>query len=164
MKRLALLLFIAGCASEDAKPTIATAASLRGVMPAAAAAFGSEIAFTYGASGDLRKQVEGGAPIDAVLFASAAPVESLIASGHADAATRRVLATNELVLIVPSGNPALRFESLETIPQGERLAIGDPGAVPAGQYARDALQKLGVWEALADRLVLGGDVASVLAY
>lgn len=161
---IVLLLLTAGCVSEDAKPTIATAASLRVVMPAAAAAFGAEIAFTYGASGDLRKQVEGGAPIDAVLFASAAPVDSLIASGHADAATRRVLATNELVLIVPAGSAPLSFETLVSIPRGERIAIGDPGAVPAGQYARDTLQKLGVWKSLEDRLVLGGDVAAVLAY
>jgi molybdate transport system substrate-binding protein len=172
---------------------LAAAASLRGTLPDVISAFGASfpgtrVAATYGASGDLRKQVEGGAPIDGVLFASASPVDDLIKAGRADAASRRVLATNQLVLIAPksgqkrgepkteasaagsaappaAGTPApLTFATLDSAPPGEMIAIGDPGAVPAGQYARDYLQKLGMWDKLQGRLVLGGDVADVLAY
>jgi molybdate transport system substrate-binding protein len=61
--------------------------------------------------------------------------------------------------------PKLTFETLATaLPEGERLAIGDPGAVPAGRYAREALERLGAWAALEKRVVLGGNVAAVLAY
>jgi molybdate transport system substrate-binding protein len=125
---------------------------------------------TYGSSGELRKQVEGGAPIDGVIFASAKPVDDLIKAGRVDVASRRVIATNELVLIGPKTNQntkppkSLTFASLSSLPADEKLAIGDPGAVPAGQYARDVLQKLGVWEGLQGRLVLGSDVGAVLAY
>jgi molybdate transport system substrate-binding protein len=125
---------------------------------------------TYGSSGELRKQVEGGAPIDGVIFASAKPVDDLIKAGRVDVASRRVIATNELVLIGPKTNQTtkpqkpLTFASLSSLPADEKLAIGDPGAVPAGQYARDVLQKLGVWEGLQGRLVLGSDVGAVLAY
>lgn len=149
--------------------TLAAAASLRGVLPELARAYqathpGARVAATYGASGDLKKQVEGGAPLDAMIFASARPVDELVAAGRAEATSRVVLATNQLVLIGPRGGPRLTFATLGALPAGEMLAIGDPGAVPAGQYARDYLQRLDKWKALTGRLVLGGDVAAVLTY
>jgi molybdate transport system substrate-binding protein len=94
-------------------------------------------------------------------------VDDLIASGHVDAASRAVVATNDLVLIAPASSNTdrgLTFASLDALPAGEKLAIGEPGAVPAGQYARDALMKLRKWEALDGRMVFGGNVAEVLAY
>lgn len=151
---------------------LAAAASLRGVLPELIRAHqarhpGVRLTATYGASGDLKKQVEGGAPIDAVIFAAAQQVDDLGAAGHVDPATRKVLATNQLVLIGPRGAKRAEpptFATLASLPAGEHVAIGDPGAVPAGAYARSWLTALGVWQALQGRLVLGGDVAAVLAY
>ena len=167
----AIALAIAACkTSEDAAPpqpetTVAAATSLRNVMPALIAKYGvaGKVSATYGASGDLRKQVEGGAPIDLVLMASRKPIDALGEKGHIDGESVR-LATNRLVLIGPAKGKPLTWKTLETIPAGEHLAIGDPGAVPAGDYAKQALQKLGSWDKLQDRIVLGGDVAGVLAY
>jgi len=168
-----VLLGLAGCVNKggaaETEVMLAAAASLRNVLPALTSAYqrqhpGAKIAATYGSSGDLRKQVEGGAPIDAVLFAAAKPLDDLIGSGRVDPATRHVIATNQLVLIGPKGGHSLTFATLDQVPSSERIAIGDPGSVPAGQYAREALQKLGKWEALQGRLVFGGDVAAVLAY
>lgn len=163
-----------GCGRESQPETrvyLATAASLRVVMPDLVTGFGARhpgivVLPTYGSSGELRKQVEGGAPIDGVIFASAGPVDGLIQSGLVDAGSRRVVATNQLVLIGPkdTNTKNITFATLSSLPADEKLAVGDPGAVPAGQYARDALQKLGVWESLKGRLVLGSDVAAVLAY
>jgi molybdate transport system substrate-binding protein len=149
--------------------TVAAAASLRGVLPELGRAYeaghpGARVAATYGASGDLKKQVEGGAPLDAVLFAAGRPVDELAAAGHVDPSSRRVVATNRLVLIGPKGGKPVTFATPDTLPPGEHLAIGDPGAVPAGEYARAWLTALGKWQALQGRLVLGGDVAAVLAY
>ena len=153
---------------SDASLTVAAAASLRRVMPEIVDAFqqndDSEIVVSYGASGDLSRQVEGGAPIDAVVLAGAEPVDALSRLGLADPASRRIVATNRLVLIGPLGSPPLGFADLNRLPQGARIAIGDPRIVPAGQYARRALENLGLWEKLRDRLVYGGHVASVLAY
>src|SRR5579862_4035394 len=99
-----ILIAAAGChssapsAAANEPATLAAAASLRTVLPAMLKAFGGpEIAVTYGASGDLKRQVEHGAPVDAVLFASSAPVDSLIKAGLADSESRKVLATNQLV-------------------------------------------------------------------
>jgi molybdate transport system substrate-binding protein len=149
--------------------TIASAASLRGVLPSLIEEFQKQhpnvkISAAYGASGDLRKRVADGAPVDAVLLANAKPVDALVASGDVLKETRAVVATNALVLIGPRDAPPLTFKTVETLPEGDKLAIGDPGAVPAGQYAREAFRKLGKWEALQSRLVFGGNVSGVLAY
>lgn len=149
--------------------TLGAAMSLRHVMPPLTRAFraqdmGAEIHVSYGASGDLRRQVEGGAPIDAVVFADAVSVDTLIAGGHADATSRRVVATNTLILIGATDARPLTFATLAGIPAGELLSIGEPGAVPAGRYARTALRNLDVWDALQGRLVFGGHVGAVLNY
>ncbi len=167
-----VLLAPAGCqdeASSEGEVVLAVAASLRHVMLELVEAFverdgGKKIVTSYGGSGTLREQVEAGAPIDGVVFAGASPVDQLIAGAHAQAESRRVIATNELVLIGPTGAAPLTFETIERLPAGEKLAIGDPVSVPVGSYAREAFRKLGSWEALQDRLVFGGHVAAVLAY
>lgn len=172
---LGLLLALLACGacgrSKGATPevTLAVAASLRGVLPALEQAYTAgrrapKLVATFGGSGDLKKQVEGGAPIDGVIFAAARPVDELAATGRVVPMTRRVLATNRLILIGPKGAAPRTFASLGALPPKEMVAIGDPGAVPAGQYARDYLKKLGVWDSLQGRLVLGGDVSAVLAY
>jgi molybdate transport system substrate-binding protein len=151
---------------------LAAAASLRAVLPELIRAYegkrpGLLVAATYGASGDLKKQVEGGAPIDGVIFASGKPVDELVRGGYADGESRAVLARNRLVLVGPSDpaqRRALTFATLGQLPAGEKIAIGDPGAVPAGQYARDFLQTIGAWKSIEGRAVLGGDVAAVLTY
>jgi molybdate transport system substrate-binding protein len=168
----ATLSVAAGCKRDPGEVVVAAAASLRQVFPALASAFsaaspGPVVRATFGASGDLAKQIQGGAPIDAVLFASGKPVDALVEEKLVEPESRVVVATNRLVLVGPRAGglrPALTFETLERLPDGERLAIGDPGAVPAGQYAKEALVALGKWSALERRVVLGGDVSAVLAY
>ncbi len=182
LRSLPLLLLLAGCQAapghseataqqeEPVDVTLAAAASLRRVMPELASAWsadrpGVRVQVSYGSSGTLRQQVEAGAPIDAVLFAAAAPVDRLVADGHVHAASQRVVATNDLVLIAPADSTeAWTFETLTQLPATEKLAIGEPATVPAGRYAKQALEGLGSWDALKDRTVFGGDVAMVLAY
>ncbi len=160
---LLLTFLVVACSPTPEAPTVAAAASLRTVVPALIEAWGGDLRVTYGASGTLRRQVEAGAPIDAVLFASPAPVDSLVAQGLADPTTRAVAATNALALIGPPGSDP-RFATLDRLPAAGRLAIGDPRVVPAGTYAEEALRGLGQWDGLRDRLVYGGDVSMVLAY
>ncbi len=170
---LGLSLAVSGChhASEASttEVTIAAAASMRLAMPDLMGAFskdheGVRLTVSYGASGDLRQQVEGGAPIDVVVFASPKPVDDLIKARLVDAATRTVIATNSLVLVGPRGGKPYTFLSIETVPVSEKIAIGDPKSVPAGQYAKAALEKLGKWDAVEGHVVFGGDVTAVLAY
>ncbi|MDC3961293.1 molybdate ABC transporter substrate-binding protein [Polyangium jinanense] len=166
-------LVVAGCKREPAEGgevTVAAATSLRKVFPKLSEGYaathpGVRVSATYGASGELARQIEGGAGVDLVIVAARDPIDRLAAGGHVDAKRARVVATNELVLVGPKGGPKLTFQTLGTaLPSGEKIAIGEPGAVPAGRYAREALEKLGVWKALEGRVVLGGNVAAVLAY
>jgi molybdate transport system substrate-binding protein len=162
-----------GCrdGGRGAEVVVGAAASLRRALPPLGDAFvtahphpGVRVTASYGSSGDIVKQVEGGAGLDLVILAAAAPVDRLVQEELIDPATRRVVATNELVLIGTPGGPRLTFATLGCLPAGERLAIGDPASVPAGTYAREALEKLGLWSKLEGRLLLGTNVAAVLTY
>jgi len=159
----------AGNAADAERPILlAAAASLRVVLPELIAALQDAqgrpaLQVSYGASDALRAQVEAGAPVDAVLFAAPRDVDVLVEKGLAERASRRVIATNTLVLIGPRDAPALRFATLTSLPPDARIAIGDPRSVPAGRYAKQALDALGEWDALAPRMVFGSDVTGVLS-
>jgi molybdate transport system substrate-binding protein len=158
-----------GCHEREPEVTIAAATSLRGVMPALIASYeathpGRKVTATYAASGDLKQQVEAGAPLDAVFFAGARPADELIGEGKAEAASRVVVASNELVLVGRQGTKALSFESLGALPRDAKLAVGDPRTVPAGEYAKSYLTALGEWDALQDRIITGSNVAAVMVY
>jgi molybdate transport system substrate-binding protein len=168
---LAAALAVASCARRPAthELSVAAATSLREAMPALVTAYerahrGTHMTVTYGASGALAAQIEAGAPVDAVFFAGATPLDALVAKGRVDAASRRVVASNVLVLAGAPAEAGLSFATLGTIPAGERVAVGDPASVPAGEYARDYLRALGSWESLQPSLVFAPNVAAVLAY
>jgi molybdate transport system substrate-binding protein len=164
---------LASCAkrASDApvEIVVAAAASLRGVLPEIIVSYRkththTRVTATFGASGELRQQVEAGAPIDLVAFAGAKLVDDLIARGWADVSTRRVIATNTLVLIGPRRGRRFTFSTLASAGRDEKIAIGDPRSVPAGQYARALLEEQHEWDALQGKLVYGDDVSAVLAY
>lgn len=124
--------------------------------------------FSFAASSTLAKQIEQGAP--AAIFASAdeAWMDWLVARKLVDAAARRDLAGNALVLVVPADRP----ETVALAPgtdfaklfAGQRIATGDPAHVPIGRYAEQALKNLGGWEAIAPRLVRAESVRAALAF
>lgn len=121
--------------------------------------------FNLGASGTLQQQIEQGAPAD--IFISAAPkqMNDLEAKNLVNKATRKNLVENKLVLIVPQ-NSTLGLEKFEDItkPGVQKFAIGEPAVVPAGQYAQQVLNKMGLWGQVKDKAVQAKDVRTVLAY
>lgn len=162
---------IPGCRSKPPPQEIVVGAatSLRHVFPEITSAFekdrGSKhVVVTYGASGDIARQVEAGAGVDVVVFAGKTPLDKLVQSNHVDPSTTKVIARNDLVLVGPEGGPKLTFETLVNLPPNEKVAIGDPKTVPVGQYAREAFERLSIWDKLEGRIVLGANVAAVLAY
>lgn len=151
--------------------TVSAAISLQDVLndikPASIEKDGVEPRFNFGSSGQLMGQIREGAPVD--LFISAAPrqVDTLIGEGLADAATRTVIAGNRLVLVVASNaENELLVESFADLdsPCMKRIAIGDPRTVPAGEYAKQVLNNLGLFDDLKGRLVYGMHVRQVLDY
>ena len=151
--------------------TIFAAASTVSVMNAVAAAFqaqsGVEVRPVYASSSTLARQIAQGAPADLFLSASGDWMDFLAARGALESGTRVELLTNRLVLIAPAERAfALEvgpgFELERALGEG-RLALGDPGHVPAGIYAKHALERLGVWAGVRDRLALAADVRGALA-
>src|SRR5438132_3350667 len=131
--------------------------ALEEVGQAFTAATGVRVAASYAASSVLAKQIEAGAPADAFFSADVAWVDYLEKRGLLQPSSRRDVLRNMLVLIAPADS-TLRLRvapgfDLAGALKGGRLAIADPDSVPAGEYARAALTRLGVWSRVSDRAV-----------
>jgi molybdate transport system substrate-binding protein len=176
--RLALLLTLLLCGSPQAAERagkaparVFAAASLTNALEEIATqwqrAGHPRPVLAFGASSTLAKQIEAGAPAD--LFASADRkwMDYLDARNRIDRGSRVEMLGNTLVLIAPKGR---RFEA--KMQPGFRIAdafkgklcTGEPGVVPVGIYAKQALEKLGWWKSLQPRIVGTDDVRTALAF
>ncbi|WP_420209259.1 molybdate ABC transporter substrate-binding protein [Candidatus Electronema sp. JC] len=117
----------------------------------------------FAPAGALVKQIEQGAPADIFMTPSQDWAEHLLAKGLAAPESSRILARNSLVFV---GGGKTAAHSMEQLPALKRVAIGNPKSVPAGQYARQAMEKAGVYAALEQgkKLVLADDVRHALMY
>jgi molybdate transport system substrate-binding protein len=122
---------------------------------------GIRIFGNFGASGALAKQIENGAPAGIFVSANKDWVEYLIRAGVVDSQNVAVLAYNALVFV---GHPGTKAAELKDLPKLERIAIGSPRSVPAGQYAVEALSRSGLASVMDKKLVLARDVREALAY
>lgn len=163
---LAACLVLAACNREPRHIAVGVAAALRHAMPELVDRYrdrtGVTVDVTYGASDTLADQVKRGVRFDALVLADANTLDDLIVAGHVRGEGRRIVATNTIVLVGPPG-ASVRFSSLASLPLDAKIAIGDPAGVPAGRYAKRYLETIGAWQAVQPHLVLGGDVAGVLA-
>jgi molybdate transport system substrate-binding protein len=162
LRHLALLALALSPLRAGAETVVVLAASsLQGALEPLAAAHeastGHEVSLSYDGSARLARQIAAGAP--AAVFVSAAPewMDSLAAQGLIDPTTRAELAGNSLALIAhdPAAAPVTIAPGLDLGPllgPDGRLAIGSPETVPAGFYARAALESLGLWPGLQGRL------------
>lgn len=122
-----------------------------------------QIAYNFGGSGALQRQIEQGAPADIFISAAAKQMNALQAQNLILPATRHNLLTNQLVLIVPRNASGIQGFNQLTDPSVKRIAIGEPRSVPAGQYAQEVFQKLGIWEQIKPKSILANNVRQVLA-
>lgn len=125
---------------------------------------GTRVVLNAGASDKLLQQILAGAPVDVFASADQAAMDRAVAQGAVDAASRATFAGNALVMIVPleARSPATPAELLQ--PQVRRVAIANPASVPAGRYAREALEALGLWRAVEAKAVFGQSVRQCLDY
>ena len=122
---------------------------------------------SYAGTSALARQIESGAPADIFLAANAAWMDHVEALGLIEPGSRQALAGNRLVFVTGDSDMA-PFEpsaslDLGALLAGGRLAIGNPDHVPAGIYARQALEALGLWPVARDRLAPAADVRAALA-
>ncbi len=116
---------------------------------------------TYDSSGKLQAQIEEGLEADVFMSAAAKQMDALEEKGMVVSETRANLLENRIVLIVPSGSE-LGLSSFADIVKADAIALGDPASVPAGQYAKEALTFLGIWEEIQGRASFGTNVTEVL--
>ncbi len=115
-------------------------------------------------SSTLARQIVQGAPASVFLSASSDWMNH-VEENSERIVERRELLSNRLALIVPVGNPIRIGNAGDLAGRAlQRLAMGDPGHVPAGIYARAWLQEAGLWESVKDRLLPARDVRAALAY
>ena len=161
-------------AAEVQSPEILVyaAASLTDVMQELSAAYEKTVQVTVKSSFDsssvLARQIEAGAPADVFFSADTAWMDYLQSRNLIQAASRKNLLGNRLVLIAPAQSQiqlkiAPHFPLATALGKG-RLATGDPESVPAGRYARSALTELGVWDEVASRLARAENVRVALLY
>ncbi|MFW6303876.1 MAG: molybdate ABC transporter substrate-binding protein [Candidatus Sumerlaeota bacterium] len=140
------------------------AASMSDAMTQAVDSFdGGEVKFNFAASSTLARQIEAGADADLYLSANIKWMDYLVEKGRIEKNAVRILASNRLVLVARAEKP-FDFSGETDLAQAfeGRLALGDPGHVPAGIYARAALERLGWWSALESRLAPAPDVRHAL--
>ena len=145
---------------------LSVAASLREVITELSGNFsknnpGTKFQSNFGASGTLAKQIENGAPCDLFFSANLEWVDYLKEKKLIDGNNIATFAFNELVFV---GKPDLKASSLQDVVKLEKIAIGSPKSVPAGDYATQAFKKAGIEKQLEGKLVMARDVRECLMY
>jgi molybdate transport system substrate-binding protein len=157
--------------AQAQKLFVFAAASLKDALDEANAIYqrekGQDTATSYAASSTLAKQIEAAAPADVFISADLDWMDYLAKRNLIKPETRANLLGNRLVLIAPvnSGGKlsiAPNFPLAQALGDG-RLAIADPNGVPAGRYGKAALESLGVWSSVADRLAPAENVRATMA-
>jgi molybdate transport system substrate-binding protein len=164
MRSLVLVLaFAAFSVGAQERVLVFAAASLKNALDEAV----PQATISYGASSALARQIENGAPADVFIPADLAWMDYVEKKGLLAPGTRRNLLGNRLVLIAPARQPvklqpAPGFPIMKTLGQN-RIALANPDSVPAGKYAKAALEKLGVWGQVSGRVAAAENVRAALA-
>ena len=117
----------------------------------------------FGASGSLQQQIEQGAPCDIFISAGQSQMKALDDKSLLLENTKKDLVKNDLVLVGPKDTTIASVSDLNT-DKIKKIAVGEPSSVPAGKYADEVFQKLGIKDAISSKLVLAKDVKEVLAW
>lgn len=128
---------------------------------------GVQVKLSFGASGALTQQIQNGAPFDVFFSADMDYPRQLIASGHADGATLYQYAVGRLVLWVPADSPLdVEHQGMKVLLDAtvKKIAIANPQHAPYGRAAAAALKHAGLYDKVADRLVLGENISQAAQF
>jgi molybdate transport system substrate-binding protein len=166
----ALLLSCAPVVAQ-ADVRVFAAASLKSALDSIAAEYrtatGKTVSVSYAASSALARQIEQGAPADLFFSADLDWMDYLEGRGQLRPGTRRQLLGNRLVVVAPAGEAkplALKPGALAAALSGGRLAVANVASVPAGRYAKAALENLGLWGEAQTRLAEAENVRAALTF
>lgn len=165
------LLGAAPAVAQERGPLVLAAASMQEALTDAADRWAAlrhpRPVLSFAASSALARQVEAGARADLFVSADEEWMDYLHTRNLLRAGSRARLTENRLVLVAPADSRvnlriAPGFALARTLGSG-RLAMADPVSVPAGRYGKAALEKLGVWQAVAARIAPAENVRAALA-
>jgi molybdate transport system substrate-binding protein len=153
---------------EEVVPlTISAAASMSNVLTELKELYEQdhrvELLFNYGGSGALKQQIIQGAPVDIFISASKEHLNELDEREMILTPFHSSLVANSLVLITPKNEDSVTV-TLSTLKNQNKIAIGIPEVVPAGSYAKEALQKANIWNSIDSKIIYTKDVSQVLTY
>jgi len=157
-------------AVESVNLTISAAASLKDGMEEIKPLYQREkpnikLTYNFGSSGSLQRQIEQGAPVDVFISAATNKMDILEKQGLLLDNTRKNLLRNEIVLIVPKGKATgIRDFADLTKDTIQKIAMGEPKSVPAGQYAKQVLTNLKILEQVKSKTIFARDVRQALNY
>jgi molybdate transport system substrate-binding protein len=147
----------------QAGPVVLAASSLQEALEEAGRAWAAEghaaPVLSFAASSALARQIEQGAPADLFVSADEEWMDALARRGALRTGSRADLLTNRLVLVGRNGGTV---RGLADLADG-KLALADPAAVPAGKYAKAALESAGQWRAVEAQVVPAENVRAALA-
>lgn len=157
-------------AAQGRDVLVFAAASLKNALDEAAGQYrqqtGRGVVASYGASSALARQIEAGAPADIFIAADLDWMDYLEDRKLIQGGTRKNLLGNDLVLIAPKGSGlGVRIGAdfpLSRLLAGGKLAMGEPGSVPAGKYGKAALENLGVWASVEKSVARAENVRAAL--
>lgn len=173
---LAAALAVSGCKREsrdgaaDAREplTVAAAADLSDAFKDIGDAFekktGRKVTITFGATGNLEKQIAEGARYDVFAAANKGFVDDAVTAGACDGATKALYAIGHLVIWTKDDTKApAKIDDLAD-PRFVKIAIANPEHAPYGKAAKEALQSAGIWDKVKDRIVNGENVRQALQF
>ncbi|TKI07396.1 molybdate ABC transporter substrate-binding protein [Martelella alba] len=164
--------FQATAASDGGKVTVFAAASLTNAMQDIAKTYQKEhkvdIVSSFASSSTLARQIEQGAPANLFISADQQWMDYAQNKQTIVNDTRYTLLGNDLVLVAPKSSQqgTVKIDKQtdwKSLLKGQKLAVGDPDHVPAGIYAKDALQHLGAWDTVSPEMARANDVRAALA-
>jgi molybdate transport system substrate-binding protein len=168
MSRIALATLLALALQSPEQPiTVSAAISLSGALEEVAKAYkaagGGDVRYNFAASNALARQIVNGAPADLFISADEAQMDYAQNEGAIDPSTRMRLLSNRLV-VVTQLDRRTDWRDVQALLGGDvkRIAIGDPAGVPAGVYAKQYLEKAGLWQALQPKLLPLSNVRAAL--
>jgi molybdate transport system substrate-binding protein len=128
---------------------------------------GKDIVATYGSTATLAKQIAEAAPADIFISADLTWMDDVATKNLIKPDSRKNLVGNTLVLVGAAGTDLKidlgKDSNLAAALGAEKLAVGDVKSVPAGKYAKAALESLGLWTSVETNLVMQENVRAALA-
>lgn len=154
---------------KEKQITVAAAISLKDAFLSMAQLYrehtGDRVNFSFGASGELMRQIEAGAPVDVFASAGQREMDDLQSKALIKASSRADFARNSLVIVRLAGS-TLDLKAVGDLARQavKRISIGNPKTVPAGMYAQQLLAHTQLWHKLQPRLIFAENVRQVLDY